>query len=423
MKFIWLTIYNIFLYPIFFLLAIILFPFNTKIRLGIQGRYRSLSRLRRFKQSNSFSEIYWFHVSSFGEFQQIESIIDDIKKSNNNAGILVSFFSPSGYKNVNSDRIDCKIYLPFDFPFSVFRCLSVIKPKKMIFASYDVWPNVLIVARYLGIETMLISARVHDKSLKLKMPTKSIYRSIYGMIDKIFTVNNKDLENLKLIIPSKKIEAMGNPRFDIAIKKGSNVDIKFDMNYKSENKIFLFASLWPQDDSILFPKIFDLLNHNNAKIVLIPHELSDKSINYYQKQATKNNISSIVIDSYINLSELKERVVIVNAVGMLYKLYWQAYISYVGGGFSRNGIHNIMEPAVASNPIIFGPNYSNGNFFEAEQLLSASSAFTTNSSENLMEVLSMLNDDIMYESASKSSRFVMEENRGSTDRLLSRIVR
>ena len=88
MKFIWLTIYNIFLYPIFFLLAIILFPFNTKIRLGIQGRYRSLSRLRRFKQSNSFSEIYWFHVSSFGEFQQIESIIDDIKKSNNNAVLV-----------------------------------------------------------------------------------------------------------------------------------------------------------------------------------------------------------------------------------------------------------------------------------------------------------------------------------------------
>jgi len=423
MKFIWLTIYNIFLYPIFFLLAIILFPFNTKIRLGIQGRYRSLNRLRRFKQSNSFSEIYWFHVSSFGEFQQIESIIDDIKRSNNNAGILVSFFSPSGYKNVNSDRIDCKIYLPFDFLFSVFRCLSVIKPKKMIFASYDVWPNVLIVARYLGIETMLISARVHDKSLKLKMPAKSIYRSIYGMIDKIFTVNNKDLENIKLIIPSKKIEAMGNPRFDIAIKKESNIDIKFDMNYKSENKIFLFASLWPQDDSILFPQIFDLLNHNNAKIVLIPHELSDKSINYYQKQATKNNISSIVIDSCINLSELKERVVIVNAVGILYKLYWQAYISYVGGGFSRNGIHNIMEPAVASNPIIFGPNYSNGNFFEAEQLLSASSAFTINSSKNLMEVLSMLNDDSIYESASKSSRFVMEENRGSTDRLLSRILR
>ena len=423
MKFFWLTIYNVFFYPLFFLLAIFLSPFNSKIRLGFFGRCKSLNKLREFDRTHSFSDIYWFHVSSFGEFQQIESIIANIKNVNSNAGILVSFFSPSGYNNVNNKNIDCKIYLPFDFLWSAFRSLNIIKPKKMIFASYDVWPNIILAAGYLGIKTMLISARVHDSSLKLKRPVKSIYKSIYSMIDEIFTVNNRDLENIKLIIPNKKIDAMGNPRFDIALEKESNVNIKFDMDYKLENKIFLFASLWPQDDSILFPEIFDLLNDNNSKIVLVPHELSDKSINYYQKQATRNSLSSIVVEDYVNLSDLKERVVIVNAVGILYKLYWQAYISYIGGGFSRDGIHNIMEPAVASNPIIFGPNYSNGNFFEAEELLSASSAFTINSSSHLMEVLNNFNDINIYDSASKSSRNVMEENRGSTDKLLSRILR
>ena len=82
-----------------------------------------------------------------------------------------------------------------------------------------------------------------------------------------------------------------------------------------------------------------------------------------------------------------------------------------------------MEPAVASNPIIFGPNYSNGNFFEAEELLSVSSAFTIDSSSHLMEVLSNFNDINIYDSASKSSRNVMEENKGSTDNLLLRILR
>ena len=423
MKFFWLTIYNVFFYPLFFLLAIFLSPFNSKIRLGLFGRYNSLNKLREFDRTNSFSDIYWFHVSSFGEFQQIESIITNIKNVNSNAGILVSFFSPSGYNNVNNKNIDCKIYLPFDFLWSAFRSVSIIKPKKIIFASYDFWPNIILAARYLNVKTMLISARVHDSSFKLKIPAKSFYKSIYSMIDEISTVNNQDLENMKLIIPNKKINVMGNPRFDLALQKEFNVNIKFDMDYKLKNKIFLFASLWPQDDLILFPKIFDLLNNNNSKIVIIPHELSDKSINYYQKQATRNSLSSIVVEDYINLSDVKERVVIINAVGILYKLYWQAYISYIGGGFSRDGIHNVMEPAVASNPIIFGPNYSNGNFFEAEELLSTSSAFTINSSSHLMEVLNNFNDINIYDSASKSSRNVMEENKGSTDKLLSRILK
>ena len=164
---------------------------------------------------------------------------------------MVSFFSPSGYNNVDNNNIDCKIYLPFDFFWSVFRSLKVVKPKKIIFASYDIWPNILLMARFLHIDTVLISARIHNDSFKLRALGKSIYRVIYSLIDEIFTVNNQDLENIKLIIPNKKVEAMGNPRFDIALEKESNVKIKFDIDYKLKNKLFLFASLWPEDDAIL----------------------------------------------------------------------------------------------------------------------------------------------------------------------------
>jgi len=392
MNSLWLIIYNIILYPVFFITTLLLLPFNLKIRSGFLGRFYSLNKLREFKETNSFSEIYWFHVSSFGEFQQIESIISKIKSSNDNAGIVVSFFSPSGYTNVDNKNIDCKIYIPFDFLWSAFRAFKIIKPKKLILASYDIWPNILVVARFLNIKTILISARIHSNSFKLTRTGKSIYKCIYNLVDQIFTVNKTDLGNMKLIVPNKTIEALGNPRFDIAFDKESSIGIKFDMDYRLKNKLFLFASLWPEDD------------------------------NYYQKQASRKNLSSIVIEDYIDLSKLKERVVIVNTVGILYKLYWQAYIAYIGGGFSKNGIHNIMEPAVASNPVIFGPNYSNGNFFEAEELLKASSAYIVKSPKQLMESFAKLNHINTYDSASKSSRRVIKNNLGSTDKLLSRIV-
>ena len=419
----WLFIYNVFLYPVFFIITVFLLPFNSKIRSGFLGRFHSLSKLRKFKENSSFSDIYWFHVSSYGEFQQIESIILNIKSNNDNAGIIVSFFSPSGYTNVHNKNIDCKVYVPFDFLWSAFRALNIIKPKKLILASYDIWPNIILVARFLKIKTILISARIHNNSYKLTVTGRSIYKSIFNLVDQIFTVNNADLNNMKLIVPNKAIEALGNPRFDIALDKESSVGIKFDINYKLKNKLFMFASLWPEDDKVLFPSVFDLLEHDdNAKIILIPHELSDKSINYYQKQASRKNLSSVVIEDYVDLSRLNEKVVIVNKIGILYKLYWQAYIVYIGGGFSKNGIHNIMEPAVASNPVIFGPNYSNGNFFEAEELLKASSAYAVNSTDELMEAFNKLSQTNIYNFASKSSRKVIQNNIGSTDKLLSRIV-
>ncbi len=124
----------------------------------------------------------------------------------------------------------------------------------------------------------------------------------------------------------------------------------------------------------------------------------------------------------MDLRNIEASVIIVNAVGILYKLYWQAYIAYVGGGFSKGGIHNIMEPAVAGNPVIFGPNHLNSNFLEASQLLNELAAFETNSSEELMHTFNKLLDRDFYLSASDASKNVIDKNLGSTKKLISKIL-
>ena len=421
MRYIWLTIYNLIIYPLFFVLAFFLIPFNKKIRLGFFGRLKSRKELLKFKSNTSFSKHYWFHVSSHGEYQQVQSIIAELKKEN--IGIIVSFFSPSGFNNVNDNNIDCKIYLPFDFLISLYRSLKIVNPSKFIIASYDVWPNVISTCKMLGIKTLLISLRIHSKSFKLSFIGRSLYKAVYAQINQIFTVSSKDLSNLKKIINSERFMAMGNPRFDVAYLKSEDVSIKISLDERIDKKLFLFASLWPEDHKILFPHIFDLLKkHSNSKIILVPHEISESIIDNYKTLARENNLSYKVIDRYLDMKNIEEDVIIVNAVGILYKLYWQSYVSYIGGGFSIGGIHNIMEPAVASNPVIFGRNYSNSNFLEANQLLSSSAAFSVNSSEDLRNTFTSLSDKDFYLYASNSSKNVMDNNLGSTKKLMSVIV-
>ncbi len=275
----------------------------------------------------------------------------------------------------------------------------------------------------LGIKTLLISLRIHSDSFKLSFIGRSLYKAVYDQINQIFTVSSKDLSNLKKIINSERFMAMGNPRFDVAYLKSEDVSIKISLNDRIDKKLFLFASLWPEDHKILFPHIFDLLKkHSNSKIILVPHEISESIIGSYETLAKENNLSYKVIDRYLDMKNIEEDVIIVNAVGILYKLYWQSYASYIGGGFSIGGIHNIMEPAVASNPVIFGKNYSNSNFLEANQLLSSSAAFSVNSSEDLMNTFTNLSNKDFYLHASNSSKNVIENNLGSTKKLMSVIV-
>ena len=104
-----ILLYNLLALPIFLLLSIIFSIFNTKIRKGLFGRFNSFSALKSF-QTNKFSQIYWFHCASFGEYQQVETLIEQIKKRDQGIGIITSFFSPSGFENVNDRNIDLKIF-------------------------------------------------------------------------------------------------------------------------------------------------------------------------------------------------------------------------------------------------------------------------------------------------------------------------
>ena len=142
MKLAWAVIYNVIFYPIFFVVGCILCLFNSKLRQGVLGRFRSISQLKKyFMLIDPTKDIYWFHAASLGEFYQVKPVLEGLKEVEPDCVSLLSFSSPSGFENAKSDAIDLRIYMPFDFPWSVRRSLKITRPKKVIFASYDIWPK------------------------------------------------------------------------------------------------------------------------------------------------------------------------------------------------------------------------------------------------------------------------------------------
>ena len=401
-----LIIYNLFVLPIIISLSIILSLFNKKIRKGFLGRFQSISSLKSFN-SEKFSNIYWFHSSSYGEYQQVETLIDKLKKSDPNIGIVTSFFSPSGFENVKDNNIDLKIYLPFDFILTSYKALKLVKPKKIFFTSSDFWPSFLFVANNLNITTILTSARYRNS-----------YKIFLNMFDRIFCISENDYQLMKRNIVNDKITVTGNPRYDRILNNLNNVKYKIKPDIK-ENKVLILASMWMEDNKIIFENLIgSSLINNFEKIIIVPHEISEKYINYYCSALKERNFTFKVIDSYQNFKTFSEKFIIVNKVGFLSKLYMQTSITYIGGGFSKSGIHNIIEPAAASNPVIFGPNFLNSNKLDAQGLINISGGFSIESFNVFKEKINwLLNIENFKYSSDRCKSFVME-NSGSTEKII-----
>ena len=427
MRYIWYTIYNFFLLPIMVFIGIIGVIFNKKIREGFFGRFNTDGTLDDFISSldGNNQTIYWFHASSHGEFLQTKPVLVGLKEIEPHIKIIVSFFSPSGYNNIDDNIIDCKIYLPFDFPWLVRKALKTIKPKKLIFAAYDIWPNLIWTAKAMNIPTVLFAAKFKRKTKKLMPLVRSFYQHVYNNFYSIYTITKKDDEKLRLILDKSKnmiLRVLGNPRYDQVNKVSDQYSIEHTKEILNRKKSIILGSMHNEDKKNIIDGLMDLLNDNNdIYIIWVPHEPISRNINLVYDYFLDKGYSVELYSEQNKLGTDHPRIIIVDVVGVLSKIYWNGIIAYIGGGFST-GIHNVMEPAIARLPVIFGPNYD--NFQEAIELIDLGGGWSINNSEEFYNISNkLINNEKILLNASEAATDVIHNNIGAATRVVRGIIR
>ena len=172
---IYFLLYNLIIFPILFVILHIAAAFNSKFRNGIGGRYNVLRDVREFiaPTDNRSADIFLFHCASMGEFEHIKPVLRELKAQLPGSKAVVMFFSPSGYDNVKSaPGVDLFIYSPFDWWLPLLRLYWLLKPRALIVAKYDAWPNQIWMAKFLEIPRFLINATLYENSSRTKIPLR-----------------------------------------------------------------------------------------------------------------------------------------------------------------------------------------------------------------------------------------------------------
>ena len=274
---IWFFIYNFVVLPLFYLLLMLLGLFNKKIKEGIRDRKKLFENLIiNLAGINRKKKMIWFHSSSMGEFEQAKPIIQEIRKRKD-VMIIVTFFSPSGYRNsLKYPHADIVSYIPFDTPNYAIRFLRLVKPTLAVFMRYDIWPNFVWRLSKLKIPTFIVDATMRDSS-KRKLPgIKGFHKKMYSSITKILTVSENDLSSFKdFEINSDQLLAVGDTRFDRVYQKSIQAKERklFKDNFFGEKKVFVMGSSWEADEDVVLPAFLKLMeNDENVILIIVPHE-------------------------------------------------------------------------------------------------------------------------------------------------------
>jgi 3-deoxy-D-manno-octulosonic-acid transferase len=392
--------------------------FSKKIKLFVEGRksvFKILSNKIKY-----YDKTIWFHAASLGEYEQGLPVMERIKSRFPNHLIVLTFFSPSGYEvRKNNTLADVTVYLPLDTQTNVEQFMKIVRPDMAFFIKYEYWPNYLNALQNREIPTYLISGIFREKQVFFKW-YGGFYRKALDAFEHFF-VQNSSSKELLLKLGKTNVTVSGDTRFDrvFAILNQNN-QLDFIEKFKNNTLTVVVGSSWPKDESLLV----DYMNSsNNVKFIIAPHNINKDQIADLKNQISKKTMlfSSINFND-LDASKLNEYdVLIIDTIGILTKIYSYADIAYVGGGFGKPGVHNILEPATFGVPIIIGPNYS--HFAEATALVKMEGCTSISNQEELNETFDKLlqNSDIRLEKGHICSTFV-EMNKNATEIIMNYII-
>jgi len=359
--------------------------FNSKAAKMIHGRKDWRTKLKQQIEPNQ--KYIWFHCASLGEFEQGRPLIEKYKSDNDykDYKIVLSFFSPSGYDiRKDYEYADIVCYLPFDTKSNAKNLISIINPEFAFFVKYEFWYHTLKQLYNKDIPVFLISAIFRKNQIFFKRAGKAYHKCLYFFAH-IFVQD----ENSKTILAKTgitKVSVCGDTRIDRVVQIASEeyhneILEKFTLGGKN----IVCGSTWPEDEEI----ISELINESddNFRVIIAPHEITEKHL---------KSLESLIIPRAVRFSSINgdlpkdTKVIIIDSIGLLSKLYRYGTIAYIGGGFGK-GIHNILEAAVYNIPVIFGPNYE--KFKEAVDLINLKAAFSIKSKPDLIHITNELLKD------------------------------
>jgi len=332
-----------FLYSLFsffvFLIALpflFLFSFKTKYKDSIPARFFL------WKNKPLKAHGVWFHFCSFGEAKAIAPLVDVLPKES----LRMSTTTHTGF-DVISTYTEQSRYLPFE-PLLFWWT----KPQKaLVVMEAEFWYLLFALAKRRGAKTLLINARMSERSYPKYQRIRWLYKQIFNQIDEVYAQTALDKERLEAL-GAKDVVVTGN----IKLSKLPEVSKHF---VKPLGLVLCAASTHEGEEKLILEAFSDLKKENvDAKLIIVPRhpERFDKIALLIEDFTKKENLSW---HRHSEDENFGDDIVLVDTLGELVNCYAISDIVILGGAFAPIGGHNAAEAAQFGCKIISGKHYFN----------------------------------------------------------------
>jgi 3-deoxy-D-manno-octulosonic-acid transferase len=299
----------------------------------------------------------WLHGASAGDLIALSPIINEIRRLQPNATLLVSTMTNSGFQIARdrlAQQVDGITYVPYDLPGCTKRAVRTIRPDLLVLEYTEIWPNLIEAARRSGSKVAMTNGRISEALLSRYRIFHRVIGNQLAKFDLLLMREEVEAERaLMLGAPPERVFVTGNTKFDNVAKGASDETIaglKAAFRLEGE-RVFVAGSTHEGEEKDLF-RCFLGMRAVDPKIRMI---VAPRYVERSQRISALARSENLTVA--LRSEGLKDRVdvMVLDTMGELIAAYALASLVFVGGSFVTRGGQNILEPAGQGRPVLFGP--------------------------------------------------------------------
>ncbi|EDM68382.1 3-deoxy-D-manno-octulosonic-acid transferase [Moritella sp. PE36] len=369
----------------------------------------------------------WIHAVSVGEVIAATPIINALQQQYPALPLLITTTTSTGAERVAAltGNIEHR-YFPADYPCAVKQFISRMKPALCLIMETELWPNMLTICKDQGIPTIVVNARLSEKSQQKYQRFQSLFSAPLQKLTHILCQDENDQRRFKTLgLSQSQLSVTGTVKFDIQFSESIiNNGLSLRQQLGKQRPVVIASSTHKGEDEIVlaaFEKVKQ--QHTNAVLILVPRhperfdDVATLCLSKFPK--TQRRSQSQATDDLSNTD-----VYLGDSMGEMPILLAASDICFMGGSLigDKVGGHNLLEPAALSKACITGPSYFNFADVTAQLLDCNGVAVVDDELELANKINELMSQPEIAVTMGQQANNVVEKNKGALSKIMKTLT-
>ncbi len=304
--------------------------------------------------------VVWIHAVSVGETNAAQPIIQHLLDQGQ--AVLVTNTTRTGQARVRqlfADRVE-SVFLPVDTVGLMTQFFDQYQPKMIGLIETELWPNLIYLAAQRNIPTILLNARLSEKSAKGYAKFAGLTRPMLQQLSMIAAQDQATAERFIVLgAVAQNTIVTGSLKFDLqppiqVLQQAAQLRHAWQLN---QRQVIVAASTHDSEENQIL-NIFNALHqrHPQTCLIIVPrhperfNRVAELIVEKGWPLARRSAGQAITADTAVYLAD---------SMGELWMWYALADMAFVGGSLAATGGHNPLEPAQLAVPVVMGSHTFN----------------------------------------------------------------